>query len=88
MRPTESWGISRGVLWGLLALLALPALWPLLSEGFPKTHDGSVHLIRLFLLDEQVRSGNFFPRWLQRRRLLILNLNPLFCLHQCDKMLE
>ena len=64
MRPTESWGISRGVLWGLLALLALPALWPLLSEGFPKTHDGSVHLIRLFLLDEQVRSGNFFPRWL------------------------
>ncbi|MFZ4850279.1 MAG: 6-pyruvoyl-tetrahydropterin synthase-related protein, partial [Caldilinea sp.] len=62
MRPTRSWVTSRGVLWGVLALLALPALWPLLSEGFPKTHDGSVHLIRLSLLDEQVRSGNFFPR--------------------------
>lgn len=50
---------------GLLFILcALPALWPLLTTGFPKTHDGSVHLIRLYLLDEQIRSGNFFPRWL------------------------
>ena len=48
----------------LIGLLALPALWPLITQGFPKTHDASLHLIRLHLLDEQVRSGNFFPRWL------------------------
>lgn len=48
----------------LIGLLALPALWPLFTQGFPKTHDASVHLIRLHLLDEQVRLGNFFPRWL------------------------
>lgn len=48
----------------LLALLSIPALYPLLTEGFPKTHDASVHLIRLHLLDEQMRAGNYFPRWL------------------------
>ena len=48
----------------LIALLALPALWPLLTQGFPKTHDASLHLIRLHLLDEQIGAGNLFPRWL------------------------
>jgi hypothetical protein len=48
----------------LIAVLSIPALYPLLTEGFPKTHDASVHLIRLHLLDEQLRAGNFFPRWL------------------------
>jgi uncharacterized membrane protein len=48
----------------MIAILSLSALWPLLTEGFPKTHDASVHLIRLYLLDEQVRAGNLFPRWL------------------------
>jgi hypothetical protein len=47
-----------------LMLLSLPALYPLFVGGFAKTHDASVHLIRLYLLDEQVRAGNFFPRWL------------------------
>ena len=49
---------------GLIVILAMPAFYPLLTEGFPKTHDASVHLIRLHLLDEQIRAGNLFPRWL------------------------
>ncbi len=48
----------------IVAAFSLPALYPLLTEGFPKTHDASVHLIRLHLLDEQIRAGNLFPRWL------------------------
>lgn len=48
----------------VVVLLSIPALTPLFTTGFPKTHDASVHLIRLYLLDEQVRAGNFFPRWL------------------------
>ena len=48
----------------LIGLLVLPALWALITQGFPKTHDASVHLIRLHLLDEQVRASNLFPRWL------------------------
>jgi len=48
----------------LLLALALPALWPLFTHGYPSTDDGDIHLMRQALLDYHVRHGNWYPRWL------------------------
>jgi hypothetical protein len=48
--------------WVVIPLLAIPALWPY-SQGFPASADGSLHLLRLLLLDAHVRHGMLFPRW-------------------------
>ncbi|MCB0044628.1 MAG: hypothetical protein KDD92_04300 [Caldilineaceae bacterium] len=48
----------------ILLLLALPALRPLWRVGLPATADGTLHLLRLTLLDEHVRAGALFPRWM------------------------
>ncbi len=47
----------------LLLLLALPALWPSLPAGIPRTNDSLDHLFRVVELDQLVRSGILFPRW-------------------------
>ena len=53
--------LKNGWLW--ILLLALPALWPFYSEGLPRSFDGGLHLLRLSLLDEQIRQGILLPRW-------------------------
>ncbi len=47
----------------LLVVLALPALWPLFTHGYPSTDDGDIHLMRQALLDYHVRHGDWYPRW-------------------------
>ena len=47
----------------LLALLALPALWPLAGPGLPRTNDNLTHLFRVVELDALLRAGVLFPRW-------------------------
>ncbi|MBE2239732.1 MAG: hypothetical protein IAE81_18240 [Caldilineaceae bacterium] len=47
------------------ALIALPAVWVLLTRGLPViADDAPVHLMRLFLFDRHVRAGDVLPRWL------------------------
>ena len=47
----------------LLALMALPAMLPLLlNAGLPNTADGVLHLYRTFELDRAWREGVFYPR--------------------------
>lgn len=47
----------------LLAVVLLPQIWPLLSEGLPRSADGSLHVMRLLALDNYVRQGQWLPRW-------------------------
>ena len=53
----SGWGMvrhwSRYIVWFAVALLTLPALWPLFTQGLPATGDGMLHLQRLMVL------GNF-----------------------------
>jgi hypothetical protein len=49
--------------YALLALLALPALWPLAGPGLPRTNDALPHYFRAVELDTLVRAGVLFPRW-------------------------
>ncbi len=47
------------------AVIALPAVWVLLTRGAPIIADDTpVHLMRLYLLDQYVRAGDLLPRWL------------------------
>ncbi len=61
-RPVLGWLWRHA--WLLLPLLALPAVWPLLNRGLTASSDGELHLFRLMALDEQVRQGVLFPRWI------------------------
>lgn len=46
-------------------VIALPAVWVLLTRGLPIIADDTpVHLMRLYLLDQHVRAGDLLPRWL------------------------
>src|SRR5579885_900680 len=45
------------IFWG-----SFPALRPLLDKGFPLTHDGLGHLLRLLDFDLAFRAGNLYPR--------------------------
>ncbi|MCB9133044.1 MAG: hypothetical protein H6647_19150 [Anaerolineales bacterium] len=50
-------------LWLLLPLLAIPAIWPLLKMGLPLSADGTLHLLRVVLLDHHISNGVLYPRW-------------------------
>ncbi len=50
-------------MWLLLPILILPALWPFISEGLPRSFDGQLHLLRIGVLDYHLRDGTLFPRW-------------------------
>ncbi len=47
-----------------LPVIAVPALWPLIIHGLPRSSDGRLHLLRLVLLDYHLRQGTLYPRWL------------------------
>ncbi len=55
----------RGSEGGLLAVLlcSLPAIAPLLHQGYFASHDGLLHLYRFLGLDRAVQAGVFLPRW-------------------------
>src|SRR4051812_49356079 len=50
-------------LWLTLFGLAIPALWPFVQEGLPRSFDGGLHLLRLGVLDYLIRHGSLYPRW-------------------------
>jgi hypothetical protein len=47
-----------------LPLLLIPALWTSFAGGSPVTSDGSIHALRLVLLDYAIHHGSLYPRWL------------------------
>lgn len=49
--------------WLALPILALPALWPFVEIGLPGSADGTLHLLRVAVLDHHVRQGVLYPRW-------------------------
>jgi hypothetical protein len=55
--------------WLLLSLLTIPALWPLLTNGLPARADRALHLMRLAYLDQSIRQGMIFPRWVPEMML-------------------
>ena len=55
--------------WLLLPLLTLPGLWPLLHDGLPARFDRGLHLMRLAWLDQHIRQGTLFPRWVPEMML-------------------
>ncbi|MCX6044141.1 MAG: 6-pyruvoyl-tetrahydropterin synthase-related protein [Chloroflexi bacterium] len=61
LRVGWQWLYTR--LWLALFLLAIPALWPFVQEGLPRSLDGGLHLLRLGVLDDLIRHGSLYPRW-------------------------
>ncbi len=56
---------SRATLAFAAVLVALPAVWLLITRGLPTIADDTpVHLMRLFVFDQQVRQGDWLPRWI------------------------
>jgi hypothetical protein len=51
-------------IWLALPFLAVPVLWTCFARGMPVTSDGSIHAMRVVLLDYAVRHGSLYPRWL------------------------
>ena len=47
----------------LTVLLALFAVWPLLSPGLPNTADGPIHFYRAVDMQQAWRDGVLYPRW-------------------------
>ena len=50
----------------LLLVLIIPAIWPLFQPGFFVTDDGNWMIIRLSAFHETLRSGQFPVRFLER----------------------
>lgn len=46
----------------LLVIITVPAILSLLSNGYFSMHDDQ-HIARLFLLDQGIKQGSLFPRW-------------------------
>ncbi len=53
--------LRSGAFW--FFLLSLPAVLPLLREGYFVSHDGLFHLHRLAGLDRALQGGILYPRW-------------------------
>lgn len=47
----------------LTSVLALLAVWPLLTPGLPNTADGPIHFYRAVDLQQAWRDGVLYPRW-------------------------
>jgi hypothetical protein len=77
--------LDRKVIFFFLVVLSLIALSPLLTGGWYLSHDAEWHIQRLFAVSEEMRHGNFYPRWLSGasygKGLPIFNYySPLFYL--------
>jgi len=53
---------SRYFNWLLLVIITFPAWLILLNPYYPSMHDDQ-HIVRLFLLDQGIRQGYVYPRW-------------------------
>lgn len=53
----------RLINYAILAVLALPAIWPFLHEGLPRSNDHLTHVYRAVQLTELLRAGQLLPRW-------------------------
>ncbi|MFN8442436.1 MAG: hypothetical protein U0175_16795 [Caldilineaceae bacterium] len=60
---TGKWSVDQVTGW-ILLLLCLPACWPMLVLQRPSAIDGTLHLLRLVLLDSHLRQGTLYPRWI------------------------
>src|SRR6266480_2790803 len=47
----------------VLILISFISIVSLLHQGYPITHDGDVHLLRLTNFYQSLREGNSIPRW-------------------------
>src|SRR5262249_30100105 len=56
-------GLPAYVPWTFLLLTVATALAPLVVLTFPVSHDGLEHVFRVFVLDDALRRGVLFPRW-------------------------
>jgi hypothetical protein len=63
-------------LWLLLPILAVPAVWTYIDRGWPNSADGTLHLLRLVLLDHHISQGMLYPRWVPE--LMLGNGYPVF----------
>jgi hypothetical protein len=54
-----AWPLRR---FALIALVCLPAVWPLFTAPFFASDDGLFHLYRLAALDDAIRQGIWYPR--------------------------
>jgi hypothetical protein len=77
--------LKRTAIFLFLVVLSLIALSPLLSGDWYLSHDAEWHIQRLFAVSEEMRHGNFYPRWLSGasygKGLPIFNYySPLFFL--------
>lgn len=52
--------------WGFLAACVLPVIGflPILRQRIIDTADGTVHIYRMFAVQQLVQQGNFWPRWI------------------------
>lgn len=66
MKPTRFAALLIGP---VLALCAIPAFYPLLSDGLTASFDGRTHLLRLAALANAVAEGIYLPRWLPAMQL-------------------
>jgi hypothetical protein len=60
--------IDSNIVWETIAVSVtlcgiVPALLPLLQAGMPATHDGFLHVQRTIAIDEMLRAGSSFSRW-------------------------
>jgi hypothetical protein len=53
----------RLINYAILAILALPAVWPFLHEGLPRSNDHLTHVYRAIQLAELLRAGQLLLRW-------------------------
>src|SRR5690242_4816292 len=66
---TSLGSLSNSIQWLLLTLFTLPAIWPLFTDGLPARFDRGLHLMRLAWLDQHLRQGTLFPRWIPEMML-------------------
>ena len=58
-----AWKWVEAHLWLLLFPLAWPALRPFYTEGLTRSFDAGLHMLRIGVLDRNVREGVLLPRW-------------------------
>ncbi|MDP2860974.1 MAG: 6-pyruvoyl-tetrahydropterin synthase-related protein, partial [bacterium] len=56
-------GLKDKIFLFLLFLLAVVIVSPFFSPGFPNTHDGQTHVVRLAAFHQALSDGQFPPRW-------------------------
>jgi hypothetical protein len=85
MKSVKTFGGKTILAVVLLAAQAIIAMSPLLTAGWFASHDGAYHLERIFAVTNEMKFGDFYPRWLSAacagKGLPVLNFySPAFFL--------